>query len=81
MVTPKSSCLCGLYVYLLFQKLKQKNLKYLLIYFFIFYLFLAELGLYCCVWAFCNCGKQVLLVVVVCRLLIVVASLVAEHGL
>ena len=45
------------------------------------YLFLAALGLHCCTWAFSSCGEQVLLFVVVRRLLIVVASLVAEHRL
>ena len=48
---------------------------------YLIYLFLAALGLRCCVQAFSSCGKQGLLFVVVCRLLIVVASLVAEHGL
>ena len=45
------------------------------------YLFLAVLGLRCCVQAFSSCGEQGLLFVAVCRLLIAVASLVAEHGL
>ena len=45
------------------------------------YLFLAVLGLRCCAWAFSSCGKRRLLFVAVCRLLIAVASLVAEHGL
>ena len=45
------------------------------------YLFLAALGLHCCTWAFSSCGEQGLLFVVVRRLLIVVASLVAEHRL
>ena len=52
--------------------------------FFIFlfiYLFLAALGLRCCTRAFSSCGEQGLLFVAVCRLLISVASLVAEHGL
>ena len=44
-------------------------------------LFLAVLGLHCCVWAFSSCGEQGLLFVAVHGLLIVVASLVAEHGL
>ena len=52
---------------------------YFLFYLFI-YLFLAALGLCCCVWAFSSCGERGLLLVAVCRLLIVVASLVAEHG-
>ena len=45
------------------------------------FLLLAVLGLHCCLWAFSSCGKQGLLFVVVCRLLIVVASLISEHGL
>ena len=45
------------------------------------YLFLAALGLCCCVWASSSCGERGLLFVAVCRLLIVVASLVAEHRL
>ena len=43
------------------------------------YLFLAALGLRCYVQAFSSCGG--LLFIVVRGLLIVVASLVAEHGL
>ena len=45
------------------------------------YLFLAVLGLRCCAWAFSSCGEWGLLFVAVCGLLIVVASLVVEHGL
>ena len=45
------------------------------------YLFLAVLGLRCCARAFTGCGEQGLLFVQVHRLLIAVASLVAEHGL
>ena len=45
------------------------------------YLFLAVLGLRCCVRAFSSCGEQGLLFAVVHGLLIAVASLVAEHGL
>ena len=53
------------------------------IYFYIFeiYLFLAELGLHCCTRAFSSCAERGLLFIAVCRLLIVVASLVAEQGL
>ena len=43
------------------------------------YLFLAVLGLCCCVQAFSSCGEWGLLFVA--GLLIAVASLVAEHGL
>ena len=49
--------------------------------FILFYLFLAALGLRCCARAFSSCGEWGLLFVVVHRLLIAVASLVAEHGL
>ena len=45
------------------------------------YLFLAALGLCCYAWAFSSCGERGLLFVAVRGLLIVVASLVAEHGL
>ena len=42
---------------------------------------LTALGLCCCAQAFSSCGEQGLLFIVVRRLLIVAASLVAEHGL
>ena len=45
------------------------------------YLFLAALALHCCGRAFSSCHKWGLLFVVVCWLLIAVASLVVEHGL
>ena len=45
------------------------------------YLFLAALGLRCCVRAFSSCGEHGLLFVAVHGLLTAVASLVAEHGL
>ena len=48
---------------------------------YLIYLFLAALGLRYCARAFSSCGKQGPLLVAVCRLLIAVASLVAEHGL
>ena len=50
-----------------------------LIYFI--YLFLAALGLRCCIRAFSSCGERGQLFVVVRGLLIAVASLVAEHRL
>ena len=56
------------------------NLFYF-IYLFIYFLFLAVLGLHCCAWAFSSCGERGLLFVAVRRLLIVVASLIVEHGL
>ena len=49
-------------------------------FFFKIYLFLAVAGLHGCKQAFSRCGKQDLSVVV-CGLLIVVDSLVAEHRL
>ena len=42
---------------------------------------MAVLGLHCCARAFSSCGEWGLLFVVVRRLLIVLASLVAEHQL
>ena len=45
------------------------------------YLFMAVLGLCCCMRAFSSCGEWGLLSVVVRGLLIVVATLVVEHGL
>ena len=49
--------------------------------FFIIYLLLAVLGLRCCAWAFSSCGEWGSLFVAVRGLLIMVASLVEEHGL
>ena len=46
-----------------------------------FFFFLAALGLRCCTRALSSFGERGLLLVVVRGLLIVVASLVAEHGL
>ena len=45
------------------------------------YLFLAVLGLHCCARAFSSCGEQGLFFVAVCGLLILMTSLVVEHGL
>ena len=53
---------------------------FFLIYLFI-YLVLAVLGLHCCARAFSSCCERGLLFVAVHRLLIAMASLVAEHGL
>ena len=57
-----------------------------LLYLFLFlninlFIFLAALGLRCCMRAFSSCSEQGLLFVAVRGLLIAVASLVAEHGL
>ena len=46
-----------------------------------FFFFFAALGLRHCEWGFSSCGEPGLLFVAVHGLLIVVASLVAEHGL
>ena len=48
---------------------------------FIYLFILVALGLSCCAQAFSSCGEWGLLFAAVRRLLIVVASLVAEHGL
>ena len=62
------------------------SIPYLLEFFFFkfiyfIYLFLAALGLRCCVRAFSSCVELGLLFLAVCGLLIVVASLVVEHEL
>ena len=49
--------------------------------FLYFFFLLAALGFCCCAWAFSSCGEWGLLFVVVHGLLIVLASLVAEHRL
>ena len=56
------------------------NAQVLFIYLFVFK-FLAALGLRCCARAFSSCGEWGLLFIAVNRLLIAVASPVAEHGL
>ena len=58
-------------------------LTVLLLFFFklFTYLFMAVLGLRFCVRAFSSCGERGLLFIAVRGLLIVVASLVVEHGL
>ena len=57
------------------------HFSFFLINLFIYLLFLAALGLRCCVRAFSSCGEQGLLFVAVRGLLIAVAFLVAKHGL
>ena len=49
--------------------------------FILFYLFLAALGLHCCMRDFPSCDERGLLFIVVHRFLIVVSSLVVEYGL
>ena len=58
-------------------------LIFIIIFKFIYfiYLFLVLLCLRNCAWAFSSCDERGLLFVVMRGLLIVVASLVAEHGL
>ena len=79
------SCLVFINVYMSFFKVFFKS-SFIVIFFSSFffdkfiYLFLAVLGLHCCTRAFSSC-EQGLLFVAVRRLLIAVASLVAEHGL
>ena len=53
---------------------------YLSVCLFIYLFILAALGLRCCAWAFSSCSEWGLLFVVVHGLLVVEASLVAEHG-
>ena len=63
---------------------KKKNffsISSFFLYFYVIYLFLAAMGLHCCVQAFSSCSEQGLLFVAVCRLLIAAASLVVEHRL
>ena len=63
---------------------KELFVVFFLCFFFLsfkFYLFLAELGLCCCAWVFSSCSERGLLFVAVCGLLIVMASLAAEHKL
>ena len=55
-------------------------MHFLKIYLSYLFLFLATLGLRCCAWAFSSCGERGLLFVALRGLLIVVASLVSEHG-
>ena len=61
-----------------FCVIEEKWCNFFLIY--LFYLFLAALGLPCCVRAFSSCREQGLLFVVVRGRLIVLTSLVVEHG-
>ena len=65
---------------LYFPVLKSTFVSFFLFFPFLFF-FLAALGLCCCAWAFSSCSEQGLLFVAVHGLLIVVTSLVVEHGL
>ena len=65
-------------------KIKQENIwlpLYSFKFYLFIYLFLAALGLRCCMQVLSSCGEWGLLLDVVRGLLIVVASLVAEHRL
>ena len=71
-------------LYLSIAPCLQQYFSYNELYFFnliLFILFLDALGLHCCMRAFSSCGERGLLFVAMHSLLIVVASLVAEHGL
>ena len=62
---PHILCLCTLFLYT---------------FIYLYFSFLAALGLCCCVQAFSSCGEQGPLFVAVRRLLTAVASLVEENG-
>ena len=64
-----------------FEDILKKNFFSLFLYFLSFFLSLAVLGLCCCTRAFFSCSEWELPFVAVCELLIVVASVVVEHGL
>ena len=57
------------------------NFFFITLFIFIYLFILAALGLRCCSGAFSSCGEWGLCFVAVRGLLIVVASLVVEHGL
>ena len=66
-----------------YTSIKNKFKKFYIILIFLInlFLFLAALSLHCCGWAFSSRGEREILFIAVCRLLIAVSSLVAEHGL
>ena len=72
-------CLFDIHMFSLVKSLFKSFAHFLFVLFI--YLFMAALGLCCCTWAFSSCREQGLLLVALRRLLIAVASLVAEHGL
>ena len=77
---PPISCISSIWLFLRYI-LFFFNLLFTYKFIYFIYLFLAALGLRCCAWAFSSCGEQGLLFVVARRLLVAVASLVAEHRL
>ena len=71
-ITPEGMC---------FKSEPSLFLLLLFIYLFIYLFIFGCVGSHCCAWASSSCGERGLLFIVVCGLLIVVASLVAEQGL
>ena len=71
----------SVFVFCFLIDFKLSSFIYFLKLIYLIYLFLAALGLRCCARVFSSCGERGLLFVAVRRLLIAVASLVAEHGL
>ena len=82
---PLGERLEGIFIFILtfcaFLAVHNRHVFFFNKFIYFIYLFLAALGLHCCVWAFSSCGERGLLFIVVCGLLIAVASLVAELGL
>ena len=75
-------------IYLIYSSVHVVYCVVLYVFLFVFnkfiyfiYLLLAALGLHCCTRVHSSCSEQGLLFIAVCGLLIVVASLVAEHRL
>ena len=66
-----------------FEEIRSSKFSNIILFFykFIYFIFLAALGLCCCAWGFSSCDERGLLFIAVRGLLIVVASLVVEHGL
>ena len=75
----ESHSTCFLYVWLI--SLSMMPSKFIQVFFFLIYLFLAVLGLRFCVRAFSSCGERGPLFIAVRGPLTIVASLVAEHRL
>ena len=73
----ESSCCC----WALTTGLPRKSPHESFLFLSMIYLFMAMLGLHCCIWAFSSCGKWGLLFLAVHRLLTMVASLVEKHRL
>ena len=67
--------------FIFYMVLKSVLISFFNTFIYFIYLLLAALGLCCCAWAFSSGGEWKLLFIVVCGLVIVVASHVVEHGL